>query len=151
MKQRCILLTTGLLSFSVAMPVHAAAPPHPSEATSTFDQGPRDDPSTLHAGIGLTVSGATIGLLIGAPALLMRRNARADASKATYEARQRRYARRARRREVVAVTALGTGGAFILIGVPLMVVGSRRRTSNRVSITPIFDPTMTGLDATVRF
>lgn len=151
MKRPCTLLTTGLLSLSLATPVQAATPPHPSEATCSLDQGPRNDTSTLHAGIGLTVSGVAIGLLVGAPALLMRRNARADASKATYEARQRRYARRARRREIVAVTALGAGGAFVLIGVPLMIVGARNRNADRVSVNPVLGPTMAGLDATVRF
>ena len=151
MRRLCTLLTTGLLCVATATPAHAAMPPHPSEATCSIDQVPRNDSSTLNAGIGLTVTGAAIGLLVGTPALLMRRNARADASKATYEARQRRYARRARRREIVAVAALGTGSVFVLIGVPLMIAGARTRSSNRVSVNPVLSPTMAGLDATVRF
>jgi hypothetical protein len=151
MKRLATFLYSSAVSVALATPAHAATPPHPSDATCSLDQGPRTDSSTLHAGIGLTVSGVAIGLLVGAPALLMHRNARADASKATYEARQRRYARRARRREIVAVAALGTGGAFVLIGVPLMIAGARQRNSDRLTVTPVLSPTMAGLDATVRF
>ena len=87
----------------------------------------------------------------GVPALLMLRNARADADRATYEARQRRYARRARRREIVTVAALGTGGVMVLIGVPLLIAGARAKNQRRTAVTPVLTPTTAGVNASIRF
>lgn len=144
----CVALATAL---GVASPAHAAAPPHPSEACATQDAGPNNADAMLGTGIGLTAGGAIVAALVGVPALLMLRNARADADRATYEARQRRYARRARRREIVAVTALGTGGLMVLIGVPLMIAGARGKNQRRTAVTPVLTPTTAGVNASLRF
>ncbi|MCR9159579.1 MAG: hypothetical protein ACE37F_04470 [Nannocystaceae bacterium] len=142
-------------TLALAMPASAATPPHPSEAVCAGqDAGP--DPSTrsnamVGAGIGLTVTGAIVTTLVGVPALLLRRSARADADRATYEARQRRYARRADRREVVAVAALGTGGVMMLVGIPLLIAGARAKHGDRASVTPMLTPTMAGMNAALRF
>lgn len=142
---------TWLCAMTVASPA-LAKPPHPSTVTCAPNDsaGARGD-KMVSAGIGLTATGAILGLLVGAPALLLRHYAREDAERATYEARQRRYARRARRREVVAVASLGTGGAMVLIGVPLLIAGARANRSDRASVTPIVTPTMAGASATLRF
>lgn len=150
--RRALLSTVALVTaLGVATPAEAALPPHPSEACAQQDDGPANPDAMVGGGLGLTISGAVIVSLIGVPALLLRRNARADADRATYEARQRRYARRARRREVVAVTALGTGGVMMLIGIPLLVAGSRAKNSERASVTPVLTPTMAGFNANLRF
>lgn len=153
MKRSLLSSMAVVTTLAVASPAQAATPPHPSEACAPRDDGPPNTSgdAMLGAGIGLTVSGVAIATLVGVPALLMRRNARADADRATYEARQRRYARRARRREVVAVTALGAGGVMVLIGVPLLIAGARAKNDRRTSVTPVLSPTMAGMNARLRF
>lgn len=150
--KRTLLSSVALATaLCVASPVHAATPPHPSEACAPQDDGPNNADAMLGTGIGLTAGGAIVAALVGVPALLMLRNARADAERATYEARQRRYARRARRREIVAVAALGTGGVMMLIGVPLMIAGARRKNERRTAVTPVLTPTTAGVSASLRF
>ena len=145
------------VSLALASPAAAAPlPPHPSTATAQACaadgvEDPARRQSMFNAGLGLTISGLAVGLLIGGPALLLRRNAREDAARATYEARQRRYAGRADRREVVAFSAIGAGGVMVLIGIPLMIAGSRSRDTNRASVSPILSPTMAGMNAQLRF
>ena len=137
----------------------AAQPPHPSTVTPQACEADGADTAghharrqkTFEAGLGLTIGGLALGLLVGGPALLMRRNARQDADRATYEARQRRYARRADRREVVAFSAIGAGGVIVLIGIPLMVAGSRSKDAGRASVSPVLSPTMAGMNAQLRF
>lgn len=148
------------VAFSLATPAVAAParPPHPSEAVPQVQTCAADEvrdskagQGAFVAGLSLTVVGAVVGVAIGVPALLLRRNARESAAKATYEARQRRYARRADRRETVAVAAIGTGGAMMVIGIPLMILGSRAKRSDRAAVTPIVTPTMAGMNASLRF
>lgn len=147
-----------VLSLAAADPTPATEtlPPHPSALAPQLCAGndvhdPDRGQTLFNAGLGLTISGLAIGVLIGGPALLLRRNARQDAARATYEARQRRYARRADRREVVAFSAIGAGGIMMLIGIPLMVAGSRSKNESRAAVAPVITPNMAGVNARLRF
>ncbi len=144
---------------SMALPAHAAtppSPPHPSAAltqTCDADKGPdsRRGDAMLGGGIALTVTGGVAVVLVGLPALLLRENARDDAKTATYETRQRYYARRANRRERVAIVSLGIGGAMLLAGIPLIIVGNRLKRGDRAAVAPVVTPTMAGVTAAMKF
>ncbi len=138
---------------AAAPPTAASSPPPPSAAPQDTEPSPQGGEKMLAGGIALTSVGAALAVLIGVPSLLLRERARDNAASATYEARQRRYAGRAERRENFAVASLGVGGAFMLIGIPLMIVGGQRvnQAQQRAIVTPVLSPTMAGLSTRLRF
>ena len=143
----------ALVSLTIATPARAAEPPPPSSVSADSRSNAATGSNMLGVGIGLTTVGAVLALVVGVPALLLRKRVRDRAAEATYEVRQQRFARRAQRRETVAITTLSVGGAFILIGVPLLIAGASRkhRAERRATVTPVVSPQMAGFSARLRF